>query len=220
MLFRETDNGLLYQINVPADQEDVFLELQSRGKLKYVKVSLEELPKTTLRIKPYYKRDKDGNITFDVDRMKPGFTASINQQAKSYILNVLKLQDWGTSYEECLAELNSSAQVTETKILYLLRPHKPDLTLTEVRQKIAEYLAGAYSAEDAVKEMKEAGLTEEETQKYLSLLGYAVEVAKLLYWVEEVWEYVEQKEKEIEQATTVEELEQIEIKFPELRDLR
>jgi roadblock/LC7 domain-containing protein len=88
--------------------------------------------------------------------------------------------------------------------------------LTEVRQKIAEYLAGTYTAEDAVKEMQEAGLTEEEAQKYLSLLGYAVEVAKLLYWVEEIWDYVEQKEKEIEQATTVEELEQIEIKFPEL----
>ena len=216
MIFRETNTGLLYQINIPADQEDVFLELQSQGKLKYVKVSPGELPKTTPRIKPYYKRDKDGNITFDVDRMKPEFIASINQQAKSYILNTLKQRNWGDTYEECLAELNSSAQVTETKILYLLKPHKTDLTLTEVRQKIAEYLAGTYTAEDAVKEMQEAGLTEEETQKYLSFLGYAVEVAKLLYWVEEVWDYVEQKEKEIAQATTVEELEQIEIKFPEL----
>lgn len=217
MLFRETNSGLLYQIHIPAEQEDVFLELQSKGKLKYIKVSPEKLPKTSLRIKLYYKRNKNGKITFDLDRIKPEFTKSINQQAKRHILNILKRQDWGNSYEECLAELNSSAQVTETKILYLLKPYKSDLTITDIRQKVADYLVGKYTAEDVKTEMKNAGLKDEEVEKYLSLLGYAVEVAKLLYWVEEVWDYVEQKEKEINQAATIEELEQIEIKFPELK---
>jgi len=215
MIFRLDENtGKLYQINIPPQDEDLFLDLQKKGKIKFLKLSPSDLPYSPY---PFYKYDENGSIVPDLDRIKSRKIEEINRQAKGYILFNLHSLDWGDTYEECLAELNSSAQVTETKILYLLKPHKPSLTLTEVRKKIAEYLAGTYTAEDAVKEMQEAGLTEEEIQKYLSLLGYAVEVAKLLYWVEEVWDYVEQKEKEIKQATTVEELEQIEIKFPELR---
>lgn len=217
MIFREMDKKL-YRVRINSSEEDVFLSLQSMGKTRFLKVDPINLPKSKspLLSMPEYEISEEGTIVIDLDRSKPIAKQELNRQAKNYILQELSNLDWGNTYEECLAELNSSAQVTETKILYLLKPHKPDLTLTEVRQKIAEYLAKTYTAEDAVKEMQEAGLTEEETQKYLSLLGYAVEVAKLLYWIEEVWDYVEQKEKEIDQATTVEELEKIEIKFPEL----
>lgn len=218
MIFKVDEDGKLEEIEVPPAEEDLFIEIQKEGKIKFIKVSPEQLPKCSKFIKCFYRLNKDGEIVIDVDRLKTCQKKQLNDLAVRYIKSKLVNLDWGNTYEECLAELNSSAQVTETKILYLLKPHKSDLTLTEVRQKIAEYLAGTYTAEDVVKEMQEAGLTEEETQKYLSLLGYAVEVAKLLYWVEEVWDYVERKEKEIEQTTTVEELEKIEIKFPELKE--
>ena len=214
MIFRLDENtGKLYQINIPPEDEDIFLEIQKKGKLKYLKLSPSDLP---LSPYPFYRYDEDGTIVPDLDRIKPEEVKKLNNNAKGHILSKLRSLDWGDSYEECLAELNSSAEVLEAKILYLLKPHKPDLALTEIRQKIAEYLAGTYSAEDAQRELQELGLSEEEIHKYLSLLGYAVEVAKLLYWVEEVWDYVEQKEKEINQASTLEELEQIEIRFPEL----
>ena len=145
-------------------------------------------------------------------------TQSLNAQAKQHIQSYLQHQDWGETYEECLSELQNTAISTETKILYFLKPKIPNLTLTQIRENIALYIAGQKTAEDITNELTQAGLTKEEINQYFDLLKSAIEVAKLINWVEEIWDYEEQIEAQIQNTKTIEELEQImnNIQFPSI----
>ena len=157
-------------------------------------------------------------IEFTLSQQKGIKKFGINYAAKSYITEYLRYNDWGETYEECLSELQNTAISTETKILYFLKPKIPNLTLTQIRENIALYIAGQKTKEEIIQELTQAGLTQEEINQYFDLLKSAVEVAKLINWVEEVWDYEEQIEAQIENTTTIEELEQImnNIQFPSI----
>ena len=120
--------------------------------------------------------------------------------AKKYIEKILKQLDWGDTYEECLSELQNTAISTETKILYFLKPKIPNLTLTQIRENIALYIAGQKTKEEIIQELTQAGLTQEEINQYFELLTSAVEVAKLINWIEQVWKEEEKLEQEIEKG--------------------
>ena len=216
MIFREDQSGILYQIQIPQDEEDIFLQLQSKGKLKYIKVDPKDLPQTNLHIPLFYKKNKNGNIIFDLSRIKPKAIESVNRQAKGYILNILINKDWGDTYEECIAELQSSATFLETKLLHILKPVKTILTLSEIREKVALYLAGTYTQANLITELQNLGLTQAKINSYMTLFVQAADVAKLIYWTEQVWDYIAQIETQIKAATTINELENIlnNIKFP------
>ena len=68
--------------------------------------------------------------------------AKLNRKAKDYIAQILKELDWGVSYEEALSELQNSALDAETRILYFLKPQIADITLTQIREKVALYPRG------------------------------------------------------------------------------
>jgi len=135
--------------------------------------------------------------------------ANLNRRTKSYIARTLKELDWGDTYEEALSELQNSALDTETRILYFLRPKVADITLTQIREKIALYLAGQYTTEDLQKELEEKGFTQEEIEKFLPLFAEAAEVASLIYWTGEVWKKEKELEGAIQKAASIEEIDQL-----------
>ena len=150
------------------------------------------------------------------DEKKKAQIAELNRRTKDYITQTLKALDWGDTYEEALSELQNSALDTETRILYFLKPKIADITLTQIRGKIALYLAGQYITEDLQKELSEKGFTQEEIEKFLPLFTEAAEVASLIYWTEEVWEHEEELEEAIRKATSIKEIDQLmsSIQFP------
>jgi len=99
-----------------------------------------------------------------------------------------------SSIDEDLADLVSEAQVIEGRILYLAAKEGVSITTDEVKQKIAFFIAGSYTQDDAINDLKEKGLSDETIQKILPLLARGVEIAKTLNWKEEIW----QKEAELE----------------------
>ncbi len=85
------------------------------------------------------------------------------------------------------------------------------ITADEVKQKIALFIAGSYTEQDAVNELKEKGLSDETIQKILPLLARGVEIAKILNWKEEIWTKEGELESQID-SMTLEELLQLNIK--------
>jgi len=141
----------------------------------------------------------------EVDRQKfqqakARLKRQLNLDARNRILQKLRELDWGETYEECIAELQNSATSTETEILYRLKPFKPDLTLTEIREKVAMFLAGKYTQQDLMNELSSLGIDPQAQPEILDLFRQAREIAELLYWVEQVWKEVEGLEKQIDNA--------------------
>ena len=105
----------------------------------------------------------------------------ISQTTDIYIQQ--KLQE----IDEDLADLTSEAQVIEGRILYIAAKEGITVTTDEVKQKVALFVAGAYTQEQAISDLQEKGLSEQAIQSVLPLLGRAVEIAKILNWKEEIW---------------------------------
>jgi len=116
-----------------------------------------------------------------------------------------------SSIDEDLADLTSEAQVIEGRILYLAAKEGISITTDEVKQKIALFIAGSYTEQDAVNDLKEKGLSDETIQKILPLLARGVEIAKILNWKEEIWDKEGELESQID-SMTLEELLQLDVK--------
>ncbi|SMO76188.1 hypothetical protein SAMN06269117_12719, partial [Balnearium lithotrophicum] len=78
-------------------------------------------------------------------------------------------------------------------------------------QKITLFIAGQYTEDDAIKELKDRGLSDETVQRILPLLQRGVEIAKILNWKEEIWAKEGELEKQID-SMTLEELLQLDVK--------
>ncbi|SMO75383.1 hypothetical protein SAMN06269117_1261, partial [Balnearium lithotrophicum] len=78
-------------------------------------------------------------------------------------------------------------------------------------QKIALFIAGQYTEDDAIKELKDRGLSDETVQKILPLLQRGVEIAKILNWKEEIWAKEAELENQVD-SMTLEELLQLDVK--------
>ncbi|WP_163328727.1 hypothetical protein GFV12_03185 [Desulfurobacterium thermolithotrophum] len=113
--------------------------------------------------------------------------------------------------DEDLADITSEAQVIEGRILYIAAKEKVTITTDEVKQKIALFVAGAYTQEQAIEDLKAKGLSDESVQKILPLLARAVEIAKILNWKEEIWDKEGELESQID-SMTLEELLQLDVK--------
>ena len=197
------ENAEVLEVNNISDVDELIIQRGKDGKILLSQRTQEEIRA--------FKKQK-------LQSKKIEAINFINNRAKQNILNNLKSQDWGNTYEECLSELQNTAISTETKILYFLKPKIPNLTLTQIRENIALYIAGQKTQDQIIQELQTAGLTQAEIDQYFELLTSAVEVAKLINWIEQVWNYVEQVETQIQNTTTIEELEQImnSIQFPNI----
>jgi len=133
------------------------------------------------------------------------YKVKISETTSSYIKR--KLQE----IDEDLADLTSEAQVIEGRILYLAAKENVSITTDEVKQKIALFIAGQYTQDDAVKELKEKGLSDETIQKILPLLQRGVEIARILNWKEEIWAKEAELESQMD-GMTLEQLLQLDVK--------
>jgi len=145
------------------------------------------------------------NVPRDESQLKKAFKETVSWITDSYIQ--LKL----SSVDEDLADLTSEAQVIEGRILYLAAKENVPITTDEVKQKIALFVAGSYTEQDAVNDLKEKGLSDETIQKILPLLQRGVEIAKILNWKEEIWAKEAELEDQID-GMTLEQLLQLDVK--------
>ena len=137
--------------------------------------------------------------------LKIALKSTISWYTDKYIRNVLNKID------EDLADLTSEAQVIEGRILYLAAKEGITVTTDEVKQRIALFIAGSYTEQDAINDLKEKGLSDETIQKILPLLQRGVEIAKILNWKEEIWAKEAELESQID-GMTLEQLLQLDVK--------
>jgi len=203
--------------SIPKDAVGISDEVWKKlltGKYAYLNGALVEITGKIWDEKKKVWREKTKKEK--LEEYKQNKIAGLNRRTKEYIAKILKNLDWGDTYEETLSELQNSALNTETRILYFLGRKIADITLTQIREKIALYLAGQYTTEDLQKELEKKGFTQEGIEKFLPLFAEAAEVASLIYWTEEVWKKEEELEKAIEEANSIEEIDQLmsSIQFP------
>jgi len=96
------------------------------------------------------------------------------------------------------------------------KPKIADITLTQIREKLALYLAGQYTVNDLKTELTNNKFTQDEIEKFLPLFSEAAQIASLIYWIESVWRKEEEIEKQINNAQTIEEIDKIisSVQFP------
>jgi len=213
-VFRISPDGKAFLVkSIQPEEEEEFIKLNSKCFIR-----VKTYPKSRYDCYKYNFEKKQIEIDQECELQKHRETQikELNQKTKAHIEKTLKELDWGDSYEEALSELQNSALDSETRILYFLKPKIADITLTQIREKVALYLAEQYTTEDLQKELKEKGFTQEEIEKFLPLFAEAAEVASLIYWTEEIWKHEEKLEEEIQKAESVEEIDQLmgSIQFP------
>ncbi|GAB6075692.1 hypothetical protein [Desulfurobacterium crinifex] len=137
--------------------------------------------------------------------------------AKGYFKDTLSwftdfyIQQKLSEIDEDLADITSEAQVIEGRILYIAAQEGIAITTDEVKQKIALFVAGAYTQEQAIEDLKAKGLSDESVQKILPLLARAVEIARIFNWKEEIWDKEGELESQID-SMNLEELLQLDVK--------
>jgi len=182
----------------------VYRQGESIPVLVFMANSLKDLQ---LAMKFVEEEDRKAGITavYEAPSAKNLAKQEISSFTDSYIKQNLQ------EIDEDLADLTSEAQVIEGRILYLAAKEGISITTDEVKQKIALFIAGQYTQDDAIKELKEKGLSDETIQKILSLLARGVEIAKILNWKEEIWDKEGELESQID-SMTLEELLQLDVK--------
>ncbi|WP_163327586.1 hypothetical protein GFV12_05150 [Desulfurobacterium thermolithotrophum] len=160
-----------------------------------------------LAMKFVEEEDKKAGITtiYKIPYAKDLAKRDISSFTDSYINQKLKEMD------EDLADITSEAQVIEGRILYIAAQEGIAITTDEVKQKIALFVAGAYTQEQAIEDLKAKGLSDESVQKILPLLARAVEIARIFNWKEEIWDKEGELESQID-SMTLEELLQVDVK--------
>ena len=164
--------------------------------------------KGTYFIEPASEIAIEGNILEVVDEngeLRTHKKRLISRETDFYINQKL------SSIDEDLADITSEAQVIEGRILYIAAQEGIAITTDEVKQKIALFVAGAYTQEKAIEDLKAKGLSDESVQKILPLLARAVEIARIFNWKEEIWDKEGELESQID-SMTLEELLQLDVK--------
>ena len=152
-----------------------------------------------------FEETSNSLIPNDSEELKQAFKDTISWFTDRYIQSQLN------NIDEDLADLTSEAQVIEGRILYLAAKENVSITTDEVKQKIALFIAGSYTQQDAINDLQQKGLSDETIQKILPLLQRGVEIARILNWKEEIWAKEAELEDQID-GMTLEELLQLDVK--------
>jgi len=160
-----------------------------------------------LAMKFVEEEDKKAGITtvYEASSAKDLAKRDISSFTDSYINQKLK------EIDEDLADITSEAQVIEGRILHIAAKEGISITTDEIKQKIALFIAGSYTQDDAINDLKTKGLSDQAIQEILPLLQRGAEIARILNWKEEIW----QKEGELESqvdSMTLEDLLQLDVK--------
>jgi len=147
----------------------------------------------------------------------------LNSKVQQYIDNTFRELDWGNNEADALASIRNTIDVKLGEILYLLEEDlkaqgkdTSAVTVSSFWKKAALYFAGKYSSDQAIQELQALGVTDETIQKVIPLLEEAISAAALKLWDEQVWDYEEKLEEQIQKATSIEEIDQLmdSIQFP------
>ena len=166
--------------------------------------SIEELKSLYYRTKQM-DEELGFSFTYDIPEAKDLAKQEISSFTDSYIKQKLK------EIDEDLADITSEIQVIEGRILYLAAKENVSITTDEVKQKIALFVTGSYTEQDAINDLKEKGLSDETIQKILPLLQRGVEIASILNWKEEIWAKEAELESQIDNMA-LEQLLQLDVK--------
>jgi len=104
----------------------------------------------------------EGNI--QQEDARPVLKEVVSEHTDSYIQRKL------SEIDEDLADITSETQVIEGRILYLAAKENVSITTDEVKQKIALSIAGSYTEQDAVNELKEKGFLTRRFKRYFHSL--------------------------------------------------
>jgi len=208
MLYKVGANGQLIVLEF-ANESEEYEFLQLNAQLGYKQIDKSQLPE--FRYKECLKWDSEQqkivvDINCELKKTKEQLIQQINNAAESYITNKLRELDWGKTYTEIISELNNSKDYVEGTLYALIKPYKPDITPDYIKQKVIEYLIGSFTKEDVIKELQQLNIPKNKQTTILSVLVDAANIAQLIKWTNDVWQYVEEKEKEIKTATDLDSL--------------
>ena len=170
---------------------------------------LSELKSIFINIKSKNKELGINTDNYEVEGIKPVAKRDISNFTNIYIQNILKRLDWGNTYEECLTELNHTIETERDFVIDLLRG-KTNLTMTELTEKVIDYIKGKYTTQDVLNEINNIDITDEEKNELLKALKELAEAGKITAWIRLIWKKEAELEKEIE-SKTLEELLELDI---------
>jgi len=164
MLFR-IKNNLLYEIQLNRISEDDFLKAQENGKVKFVKLSVFDLPKpakTEKRVfsKVFYKYSAKGNLIIDKDRTEQKWLEDKYKQLEDYIY----------SYYPPVKQQSDIADKNYYEVI--LKDNGVTGLDKDITARTKKYFANGRNLDDVVSD-----ITDENTKEYyLQLIKTAIRV--------------------------------------------
>jgi len=158
---------------------------------------LSELKSIFINIKSKNKELGINTDNYEVEGIKSVAIQDISNFTEGYVNTKLKELD------EDLADLATEIADIETRLLILI----PNSSSDEIKKKVGLFILGQYNQEQAIQELQQKGLNEEQINGVLQLLARAVEIAKIVNWKETIWKREGELEKEIENKSLDELLE-------------
>jgi len=174
-----------------------------------------------------YKRNcliydnKNNLIDIDLDCFlklyKQQKVKEIDEYTQKYLDEKFKELDWGKDEDSALASINNTKESNQEYIFNILIRYNPNITTDEIRKKVLSYINGNLTKDDAIKEMKNLKMSDEDIQKVLYALEKIIEAGLLSYWDEQCWDICEQTQKQIQNAPDKETIDKIvdSFKLPE-----
>jgi len=160
-----------------------------------------------------YIKDK---LIVNLNCVKNIYIKELDTKIQQYIDNTFRELDWGNNEADALASIRNTIDVKLGEILYLLEEDlkaqgkdTSAVTVSSFWKKAALYFAGKYSSDQAIQELQALGVTDETIQKVIPLLEEAISAAALKLWDEQVWDYEEEVEEQIQKATSIEQIDQL-----------
>jgi hypothetical protein len=152
MVFKIDENGLMHKINIPSDVEDEFLELQKNGKLVYEKIDKTSLPEYTGNLNVhelYYKKDSNGNIVLDMDRILKDWKEEKIKEIESLIYSFYPQSKQNSDlvdklYYEILLKADGVSDL-ETDIVNRVKDFLAGKTIDEVISDVPDAHKEAYT---------------------------------------------------------------------------
>ena len=158
---------------------------------------LSELKSIFTNIKSKNKEIGINTDNYEVEGIKPLVIQDISNFTEKYLNQKLK------EIDEDLADITSEIANIEATLLVLI----PDISTDEIKKKVALFILGQYTQDQAIQELQSKGLNKEQINEVLQLLARAVEIAKIINWKETIWKKEGELEKDIENKTLEELLE-------------
>jgi hypothetical protein len=201
------DNKAIPVRSVPKDEEENFIK---SNPINFILVD-DNILNETIFDDVFIYNPETKTVEIDKERelirYKQYYTNLISKDTEDKITEALtekfdentgqKIADtWGNDYKEIISELNNSLLTHETEIVYILtvKYNIPNITITDLRKKITQFLAGQYTEADLYNDLKNLGFTEEDIYHLSKVFVETALISKIVYTIDKViWKTIEEK---------------------------